>query len=541
MGAEIPKDQYKEDVVAAGNAGVDRLVDKREVVQLRETLRAMEEAQALLYTHPDYEANISKWDKFSNLYDSDDIYRYIYQHMREADDMYQTRLNRAFNYNYCKGIIDLYVAYLFSTDISRDTGEDEELNKEFEALYKNADLKGTSYLSFMQFVATASQVYGHVGILVDAPRKGEEDILTEADRKQAGMRPFLNVVTPMQIRDWEMDRFGRFKWVKIEVPVEEERDFRHKVDTAERRFLIWDTEGWELWKLIQIENSIPVVELIDEGQSPENLKGTVPLVIVVNEKRLKHDWFGESAIRDISDINIAIMNWCSFGDEEIANRCLNLLAMEMDNLGSIAQEISSHNVIEYQPGASPPQYLTPGETPLKMIKEWIEGGRDEIYRLAKLGGSTGLQGVREATSGIAYAYEFNECNQSLAAKAMCLEAGEIDIHKLVAKWFGKAWDGVIAYSRDFGVDDFFLELDTLLKGRTTLTSSSAIRQMEKNTTRKMFSRMSSEFRKKIEKEIDDTPVNPLGVGNFDTVEPSLVGGSGTSKQTDSSASASRTK
>ena len=521
MPAEIPADvNVSSDNRGFSNAATDlnRDYDRESLI---DTDTEYNMADALLYTHPDYVDNLPKWIKFSDLYESDDIYKYIYQHPRETEIIFHQRLIRAFQLNYCAGVVDLFVAYMFASDIVRDTKGSSGFSETLVDIYKNADLQGTSYEMFMHQVAIYSLVYGHMGVLVDAPRMGE-DIVSERDRKTDGIRPFLNLVSPQQIRDWSRDRFGRFNWVKIEVPVEENREFNNPVNTRERRFLIWDREGWQLWSVTQSPGTggddargDVDAKLVGAGDSPDNIKGEVPLVIFQNSKRLKHDWFGNSAIRDISDINIALMNWASLADEEIHNRCLNILAMERDNSGDIATNLSHHNVLEYSTGTNPPQYLTPGDTPLNLIGDWIDRAKDEIYRLAKLGGSTGMASVSEATSGIAYAYEFNETNQSLAEKAASMEAGENKVHSLLARWFGKEFDGNIEYPRDFGVDDFLLELDLLIKGRESLTSQTAIRELEKRVISKLYSRKPLEFRKKIEKEIEDADAIPAMVGAFD--------------------------
>jgi hypothetical protein len=290
-------------------------------------------------------------------------------------------------------------------------------------------------------------------------------------------------------------------------------------------FWIWDREHWELWSVKEDgegPNATKSAEMLGEGPSPDNIRGEVPFVVIRNCRRLKHDWFGNSAIKDIADINIAILNWESLADEEIHNRCLNILAMERDNTGDVAANLSHHNVLEYTSGTNPPQYLSPGSTPLELIGQWIDRGKDEIYRLAKLGGSTGLMGVREATSGIAYAYEFNETNQSLVEKAASMESGENKIHSLLARWFGKQFSGNVEYPRDFGVDDFLLELDILLKGREVLSSETAIKQLEKRLTGKIFSRKDLEFRQKVDKEIDGGVAAQVMAGTFASVPPVIT-------------------
>jgi hypothetical protein len=197
-------------------------------------------------------------------------------------------------------------------------------------------------------------------------------------------------------------------------------------------------------------------------------------------------------------------------------------------------ELSHNNILEFSQCDHQPYYLTPGETPLKLIGEWIERGKDEIYRLAKMGGSTGLLGVREATSGIAYAYEFNETNQSLAQKAEYLEQAEREVHRLIHKWMGEELDEpeVISYPREFGVEDFLMELQVLTEVRNTLSSDTAIKEAEKNLARKMFSKHPQGIRNKIEEEIEAGDVRGPNALTFQSVPSALFGGSRAGKTAD---------
>ena len=124
-----------------------------------------------------------------------------------------------------------------------------------------------------------------------------------------------------------------------------------------------------------------------------------------------------------------------------------------------------------------------------------------------------MLGVREATSGIAYAFEFNETNQSLAKKAEFLEQAEKEIHRLVAKWMGDEYDGNISYPREFGVDDFVGELGLLAEARSTFSSETTIKELEKKIASKLFAKESQKLREKISGEIErgDTR-NPSGIG-----------------------------
>ncbi len=464
-------------------------------------------ADSLRYEHPDYTLYKPKWDKYTDCYHARDIGRFIWKHDREHLDSYTSRKKRGYYLNYVSSVTDLFVSYLFQSNITRQI-DDNSLTDQFKEFYEDADRHGTNYSLLIQQAEVFAIVAGHVGVLVDAPIEMELD--SEEDRKVRRYHPYLTLVRAQQILDWELDELGKFRWVKLEVPTIRERDWRDAVDEKTRTFIIWRTDGWEKWEVLD--------DKATRVASGSNTLGEVPLVIVRNERSLIHPWFGESAVRDIADLNIAILNLCSLMDEEAYTRCLSVLIMEKSDVDAPVQ-LGHHNVLEYAVGTQPPSYLTPGETPLKLLGEQVERLRDEIYHLAKMGGTTGIRKMREATSGIAYAFEFNETNQSLAHKAECLEQAETEIHRLLAKRWTQEFKGVILYPREFGVDDFLTELQILAESRANLTSETAIKAVEKRLVNKFFARYPQDFRDKVTKEIDS---GPGGLARFLASQPGAI-------------------
>jgi hypothetical protein len=482
--------------------------------------------RALLYTHPDYVAKVQDWSKFTDCYEANDMYQYVFKHTRESTDMFENRLRRSYYYNYVASVIDLFVSYLYHAPIERNL-KNLTSNKDIDDFYKDANRSGDTFHIFIQMAAVFGQVTGHCGILVDAPKVPLGGFPNEQARTDAKHRPHTTLFQAHQIMDWETDEFGKFKWVKLETQAPQERDWQKAFNEELRSFVIWARDHWEEWQIITDESGQKKAQMLGEGANTLN---EVPLVIVRNERCLTHNWMGLSAVRDIADINIGILNWCSLGDEEIYERCLNVLAVEQGADDSTVQ-LSHNNVLEYPSGAQMPAYLTPGESPLQLIGGWIDRAKDEIYRLAKLGGSLGLQKSREATSGIAYAYEFNETNQSLAKKAESLQQAEIEVHRLYAKWYGEIWDGTVTYPKEFGVDDFDRELQILAEARSTLSSETAIKEMEERLTSKLFAREDQTLRDKIVAEIQSGPAS-MGLGLKEAMKPPAAppGAQGQSKQ-----------
>jgi hypothetical protein len=487
----------------------------------------LELAESLKQTHPDYDAEAPKWQKYLDLYTSNNIYRFLFGHVREEDTSWKRRVERGYYYNYCKNVVDLFTAFLFHAPIDRDPGSENEF---FENVYKNADRSGSLWNVFMEQVCTFAQVEGHVGVLVDAPKIPEGGFDSREAEKEAGAFPFLTLLHATQILDWEIDQFGNFLWAKIEVSRPEERTWEESSSTRNRYFQIWTKKDWTEYVLFAdgAENVDQQAKRVDGG---DHKLGVVPIVIAKMDKHPTHSWFGLSAIKDIADINIGILNWSSLGDEEIFERCLNLLAMERGE-GDMPVEITNANVLEYEPGTKTPVYLEPGATPLELILKWITEAKNEIRRLAKLNISTGLGDVRQASSGIAKAFSFVETNQSLAGKALNLEQVETRIHILLLKWIEKGFTGSVSYPREFGIEDPLTLLQEMSEARTTLTSETAIKELEKKLVRKLFARDPMSLRKKIEEEIEEADAMPSMAASFGMVSPISETGSNTETDED---------
>src|SRR5690606_1432615 len=109
------------------------------------------------------------------------------------------------------------------------------------------------------------------------------------------------------IKDWELDAFGKFVWVKLEIKRPQNRMWNVTVDTESRHFLIWHRDFWEEWTVESDEEGLKAKQ-VDGGPNPV---GEVPLIIVRNERCIQHPFMGLSCVRDIADINIGILNWSS--------------------------------------------------------------------------------------------------------------------------------------------------------------------------------------------------------------------------------------
>lgn len=515
------------------NAAIDLDTDRLKT-QLQVTAsiqEAMTLARRLVMTHPDYDAQQPKWRKYLDLYMSNDVYRFIARHFRENKTTWLKRVERGYYINYVASVVDLFTSYIYSAPIDRKILP-AALTDFFNEFYADATLGGDDYMTFLSWICTFTMVEGHVGVLVDMPGPQEEPPATEAERRERKIRPFLRLIHATQIKDWELDDHGNFNWVKLEIRKPQKRDWTEPVDPTLRHFVVWTKDSWTEYELKQEEVLLSEdfaikVEVATLTGSGEHDLGEVPLVISKMQKDPVHPWFGVSFVRDIADINVGILNMTSLGDEEVFERCLNVLTMQQGPQGDAAIELSHGNVLWYPPDGDRPAYLTPGPTPLQLIGKWIEMLISEIQRLAKLKGPTGMDDVRKATSGIAYAFEFNETNQTLTKKSHSLQHVEMEIHRLAVKWMDKLpnFKGSVEYPTEFGVGDVLTEFQAMSLARSNFTSETAIKEFETKLVRKIFATASTQLRQEMIEEIQKGSPQAGLEDMFGMRPPAGIGGS----------------
>jgi hypothetical protein len=380
--------------------------------------------------HPDYKKREEWWTLYNHAYEGGPDFLagdYLLQHPREEWIEFQSRKKRAYYLNYCGSIVKQYTSFISQKDVTRN-GEDT-----FKDFWHNVDGKGMTVDEFQRKLATQSSVYGIMYILVDNPTFGEE-IRTRADQDSADIFPFTRLYTPSNVLDWACDDAGQYYWVLLqEDDIENPDPFANQ--RTSKRYRLWTREEW-----LEIDGDGKVV---NQG---ENTIGKVPLVRCFNDED-DDSSLGISLIADIARINIALFNWCSLADEIIYNQTFSILTMPEDNLsdttGSNESDdqsqhimVSTTNVLRYPYGSGmPPSFISPDAGQLSMLLQRISQSVDEMYRMAALGNSQGMQ-VQQAMSGIAMAYDFTDTSQVIADKASYLESAEMDICGLVDLWLG---------------------------------------------------------------------------------------------------------
>ena len=177
--------------------------------------------EELLKQHADYRRFSPEWLFFVRSYFGGKRYaqgRYLLQHPFESDDTYTRRLATAYFYNYCAPVVDIFVSLLFKKEPSRNFGSltNDPLFNDF---LSDADFTGNTYPQFIREAQRYASIYGRVSVLVDKP---SIEVDTKARAQELGVRPYLNLITPENITDWQHVKLANGRVVLDRVKVVEE-------------------------------------------------------------------------------------------------------------------------------------------------------------------------------------------------------------------------------------------------------------------------------------------------------------------------------
>ena len=417
----------------------------------------------LLKTHKDYKLAMKRWDFFIRSYDGGDDYRdgnYLIQHPFESDPNYKRRKEIAYFYNYCAPIIDIYVSYLMRNSPKRTYGNlstevvpPREPKTLFDAFWWDCDLEGTNFEQFMRDAQRYASIYGRVSIIVDKPAMIVD---TQAQAREQGIRPYLNLITPENMLDWEYVRLRSGRPVLSMVKIRE----------SDTEYRIWTMFGWTLWRIGPEDTG---GELIDFGMT--NI-GEIPIVTLYNKKSRKRQ-IGVSDINDIADINKNIYYFCSDAQEIIENTAFPMLALAKENTpppaeGTTAAPVGPKNIQEFDPDASngKPFWLEPPHSSLQEIREWIQQNAQEMARMAQMGGMRNMETSTQPWSGISIQEQETRLFATLNTKATNSEQAELDIFRLYSLWEDETFSGNVEYSRDFAIKDMTTALNNAIQAGT---------------------------------------------------------------------------
>jgi hypothetical protein len=347
-------------------------------------------------------------------------------------------------------VISVYNSFLFREDPDREFAGIEYM-PELEDFLKDADFDGRSLNAFMKDVSTWMSVFGHAWIIISKPNVGAT---TVADEQSMGVRPYVSLLTPMVVLDWQYQRqpSGRVRLSYL----------RYLEETT------GDIKTVKTWTPDVITTTVMdtkrdvIVETIEEV----NGLGMIPAVCAYNGRSIIRG-FGISDIADIADVQKFIYNATSEVEQSIRmDSHPSLVATPETKIGSGAGALI-HMPDNLDPGLKP-YLLEFGGASIDSIYKSIEHAIGSIDKMANTGAVRATES--RTMSGVAMETEFQLLNARLSEKADNLELAEESMWNIWCAYMGTVWEGEVDYPGSFNIRDTEKEISQLKIARDTATN-----------------------------------------------------------------------
>lgn len=410
--------------------------------------------------HKQYKKNIYRWKYYYDSYFGGQDYQnggYLRKYLQEEDDGYNEYGKRLVNTpldNHCRSVIDTYTSFIWRETPQREFGALAN-NPALELFLKDADLEGRSFDAVMREATTLANVYGHVLLMLDKPAS---EATTLAEELALGIRPYLVVITPDNIVDWEWERQSNGRYTVSYLKIKEYEDDEKAV------YRVWENDRVSVYEVEEDQEEYKLIEQY------ENTMGHIPATFLYGQRSHERG-IGISQIADIADVQKAIYNELSELEQviRISNHPTLVMTEGVDASAGAGAVIVIEDT-DTDPSLKP-YLLQPSSQSIGSILESIETKISMIDRMANL--SSMRSTSRATASGVSLKIERELLNVKLAQIADNLEICEEQLFHHFMHFYNIEghFDGVIDYPDNFDMSDTYTELDFLLKASAAPVSS----------------------------------------------------------------------
>jgi hypothetical protein len=366
--------------------------------------------------HPAYAARKSSWKVLLDAFEGTGGFlngEYLWEYPREDQSSYESRKTQARYHNYVESLIDIFVRFVFTQGVKRET-TDPELN----AWLDDVDGQQTKMDDLLRQLVSVALLHGHGTVFVD---KTAEEPAGETKADDRG-RVVASVFTALAVGDWRFTD-GALSGVKLfeAAPEPTITDALPSGDDA-IQYLILAPDGWARFD----------AEGYLVGGAEVNL-GMVPLIVF----RPKPSYANPMTGRQLVNANIvkATFNRASEEDEVIRSQAFSVLTVEVAPEGDVNQ---AKNDLGNTVGTAKAlvvkgsiNYKTPDQSVPGAIRENIAYLVQELYRAAHVRQN---RGGGDAESGESIRLQYTELNEMLQGMAKALAAAERQIVRARYAW-----------------------------------------------------------------------------------------------------------
>jgi len=383
---------------------------------------------------------------------------YLWKHPSERAEEYNERHARAYHTPLVGPIFNIFSSGIFRAGQSRNHTETI-----YEDFFSNCDLLGNNIDTFIRncFAAVAMPC-GRCHAIVDVPRYSGY-IASFEQQQKLGLRAFVRMISPLDLVDWEMDFYGKFKWIKIIEPAENNRTpYEQQDNKTGINYRIITRENWELYNV----GERGTITLIDEGPLPDTIKGEVPIATLWTYSFKEMDC--ESPLGSIVDADRHLFNKNSELDTVERMNGFSILGVpniEGVPLGFI--ELGPGRALTYPAQAGPPVWLSSDPDILKGLAD-RNRERMDIVRIAAGVARGAAEGSKELRSAAALDEENETKRNQMTVWATACEEFENEILRFVAK-YNNIESTKTVYRKNFSLRAVSAQINDLLQLKATET------------------------------------------------------------------------
>ena len=414
--------------------------------------------------------------------------RMVVRHSLEDTGDYLARLYRCPTVNLCQPAVDMLAGTVGAPDsITLEVGPD------YQDIIDDADLTGESFTQFMTSARKNAAIHGHVFILVDSTRVGEEPV-TEADVQRLGIRPYYRQILPADMLSWRLDRNGKPTEILFRLKVEEPGSIldgagrNDDEDNFEYRY--WSRSEWRVY------SSKGGKELVIADQGPNPI-GEIPIAVLYHQK--VRPFLGQSLLKESAKYQQLLTNWLSDLDQTMVQQSFSQACLRSDHeLSQLA--IGATKVIQLHPskkndagdvvGEADFFYRAPEAAPIATM--W-----DSFFRLIDMSNSS-MSLTPDATvdkshpeSGISRAWRWHSTEKLLITMATHEQECARNLFYFAARWKGqKEFNGQIVYGTHFDLSALEDDISNMLSLQTVGMPAEVQNEMKARLAKKALPNMS---------------------------------------------------
>ena len=458
--------------------------------------------------------NIDKYELLDNSYRASGGYEtgdYLIPHPSELATKYERRKKLAYFLNYVRPVVDSLVNPVFKAEPVRENG-----SSTYHIFEKDIDANNTTLTRFMKKAAIRAKLHGVEFIVVDMEKIEDGAVVTQKDRIDKRMLPYLYLVSPEQVDNWYMDKLGRL--VSITYWVDD--------NTVQEDGSVKKTREYWTWTKEKCTKTI-------EGKEEKfiNPIGEIPIIPVYGTRNDSKDLIPQSDIYAIARTNFALYNACSELRERNRNQGFSILTYplaEEDDFDSNENNpitVGSADTLIYKQGSQSPEFITPPPDSSNIIENEIKFMVEEIYRMAKLRMLSNDKSEYNI-SGIARQWSNLQLFQSISEFAQELKSAEERIAYIFGKYMGEDNSSItIIYNNEFGIPDPSADLANATTSLQMNISPMFNEEVKKLVIRSMLTSTDDSTINAVLKDLENNPTKgePITTEQVSVVQPRSAG------------------